>query len=204
MTKRKSNNHFFKDNFSFVIELAKESKIKIIISSILILIAILTGVIIAIKTHSYYKIGQNYGVVDVASGGLTTTFFARFFSMLLIGCILLGCSYIKYLYPLAMVFLCYRAYLLGLNIALMLILYGLPGVIISLIVALPCQMFALIVLGMFYICMSQTFKEFKFYSCKTPKQKMKIIFFTLILLFVVCVVESLLLWIFSAKIILVI
>jgi len=201
----KKNKKNFKENFGFCLELIKESKLKVVITSILLLIALLTGIIIALRTHSFYKVGENYGVVDVTSGGLTTTFFARLFSMLLVGAIVFGCSFIHYLYPLAMIFLCYRAYLLGLNIALMLILYGLPGIVVSLIVALPCQLIALVVLTLFYLLMCQSVKDFKrFGGCRTPSQKMKILIFTLIILLTICILESLLLWIFSAKIILVI
>lgn len=203
MIKNKKNQ--FKENFSFSFELLKECKLKVIITAILLVVAILTGIIVAARTHTHYQIGENYGVVDVSSGGLTTTFFARLFSMLLIAVIVFGCSYLPFLFPLAMIFLCYRAYLLGLNITLMIILYGLPGVVVSLIVALPCQLIALLLLTIFYLLMAQTTKDFKcFGGTRTPSQRMKIIIITLIMLLAICVVESILLWIFSAKIILVI
>lgn len=203
MTKKKING--FKESCSFSFELLKECKLKTIITSVLLIIAIFTGIIVAIRTHSYYEIGKNYGVVDVASGGLTTTFFARIFSMLLIAAIVLGCSYLSYLFPLALIFLCYRAYLLGLNISLMIILYGLSGVVVSLIIALPCQLLALIMLAVFYLLMSQTTKDYKIFGgCRTPKQRTKILVCTLIVLLAICILESILLWIFSAKVILVI
>lgn len=201
----KKNKNQFKQNFSFCFELLKENKIKTIITAILLIIAILTGIIVASKTHSYYEIGENYGVVDVTSGGLTTTFFARLFSMLLIGAIVFGCSFIKYLYPLAMIFLCYRAYLLGLNLTLMLVLYGFAGVVVSIIIVLPCQLIALLALTIFYLLNSQTVKDFKCFGySKIPNQRAKILIFTIILLFAICLLESILLWLFSAKIILVI
>ena len=201
----KKNKNIFKENISFCFEILKECKLKVLITGLLIIIAILTGIIVASRTHSYYDISENFGVVDVSSGGLTTTFFARLFSMLLIGAIVFGCSFLHFLYPLAMIFLCYRAYLLGLNITLMLILYGLPGVVVSLIVALPCQLVALIVLTMFYLLMSKTSKDYKcFGGGKIPYQRKKLIILSLISLLIICVIESILLWIFSAKIILVI
>lgn len=204
MTTKKRNNQF-KENFSFCFELIKQSKLKFLITSLLFVVAILTGIIVALRTRSHYEIGDNYGVVDVTTGGLTTTFFARLFSMILITLICFGCSFLPYLYPLAMVFLCYRAYLLGLNITLMIALYGLSGVVVSLIVALPCQLIALAVLGLFYFLMAQTTKDFKrFGGCRTPNQRKKLIIFTLILILAICILESILLWIFSAKIILVI
>lgn len=201
----KKNKNQLKENFSFCFQLMKESKIKVVVTSILLIIAILTGIIVAIRTHNHYHIGENYGVVDVASGGLTTTFFTRLFSMLLIMGIVFGCSFLNYLYPLAILFLGYRAYLLGLNITLMLVLYGLQGVIVSLLIALPCQLIALLVLSIFYLLSSQTTKECKsFGGSRTPNQRIKILLLTLLVLFIVCLLESILLWLFSAKIILVI
>lgn len=173
--------------------------------SVLLIIAILTGVIVALRTHSHYEIGENYGVVDVTTGGLATTFFARLFSMLLIAVICFGCSFLHYLFPVAMIFLCYRAYLLGLNIALMIILYGLTGVVVSLIIALPCQLIALLILAISYLLHVQTTKDCKcFGGGRTPNQRIKILILTLILILAICIIESVLLWLFSAKIILVI
>ena len=201
----KKNNNKFKDCIRFVGELLKNCKIKSLICSLTLLIGFLTGIIIAAKTHHHYQIGENYGVVDVSSGGLTTTFFARLFSMLLVCAIIFGCSFLPYLFPVAMIFLCYRAYLLGLNIVLMIILYGLPGVVISLIVALPCQLFCLIALFLFYLLISQTNKDYRcFGRAQIPNQRLKILIATALVLLAICILEAILLWIFSAKIILVI
>ena len=104
MTTKKRNN-LFKNNFNFCFDLLKESKLKLFIVAIFLLIAIFTGIIVATKIHSHYDIKDDFGVVDVTTGGLTTTFFARLFSMLLIACIVFGCSFIPYLFPVAIIFL---------------------------------------------------------------------------------------------------
>lgn len=201
--KKKINN--LKERFGFCFELLKESKLKVIIFSILLVIAIFTGIIVAIKTHSHFEVGSSYGIVDITTGGLTTTFFARLFSMLLIAIIVFGCSFLPYLLPIAIIFLGYRAYLLGLNITLMIILYGFSGILVCLLIALPCQLIALAILTLFYILMCKTNKDYKCFGIgRTTNQKAKIIFFTLISLLVLCLIESLFLSLFSAKIILVI
>lgn len=204
MTKKNINRQF-KANFNFAIEMLKESKIKIFILSIIIFIAFLTGIIVAVRTHSNYSSLENFGVVDIASGKLTTTFFARLFSMILIVFICFGCSFSVYLFPLATLFLAYRGFLLGLNTCLMIIIYGFSAVVVTLIVALPCQLIALVILNLFYILMSKTIKDYKcFGGSKIPKQRAIILLITLALLFLLCMIEALLLLIFSAKVILVI
>jgi hypothetical protein len=201
----KSKNRQFKEEARFAFDILKESKIKTIIVSVVVLIALLTGIIVAARTHTAFASIDNYGIIDVKTGTLTTTFFTRFFSMLFIGLILLGCSFSVYLFPIGVVFIAYRAYLLGLNICLMIVHYGFSGVIVTIIVAFPCQLIALALMCLFFILMSKTIKDFKcFGGCRVPKQRMKIIICGLLCLLIICIFESLLLLLFSAKVILVI
>lgn len=201
----KSKNRQFKEEARFAFDILKESKIKAVIVSVVVLIALLTGIIVAARTHTAFASIDNYGIIDVKTGTLTTTFFTRFFSMLFIGLILLGCSFSVYLFPIGVVFIAYRAYLLGLNICLMIVHYGFSGVIVTIIVAFPCQLIALALMCLFFILMSKTIKDFKcFGGCRVPKQRMKIIICGLLCLLIICIFESLLLLLFSAKVILVI
>ena len=203
---RKNKNRFFKDSCTFVFNIIKECKIKTIIITTFIVIAFLTGIIVAAKTHNNYNIFDNFGVVDISSNEVSSsTFFTRLFSMLFIFLILFGCSYNKYLFPMGFIFLIYRAYLLGLNICLMIVFYGFSGVVVSIIVAFPCQLAVLATLAIFFILMSKTFCDNnRFERCKVPKQKTKIALYSVIILLLLCILESILLALFSAKIILVI
>ena len=117
----KNKKRQFKDVAGFALEIIKESKLKIILLSAISLITFLAGIIVALKTHSSYENLENYGIVDVRTGSLTTSFFSRLLSMLFIALIMLGCSFSSYLFPFAVLFLAYRAYLLGLNICLMIV-----------------------------------------------------------------------------------
>lgn len=201
----KSKNRQFKEEARFAFDILKESKIKAVIVSVVVLIALLTGIIVAARTHTAFASIDNYGIIDVKTGTLTTTFFTRFFSMLFIGLILLGCSFSVYLFPIGVIFIAYRAYLLGLNICLMIVHYGFSGVIVTIIVAFPCQLITLALMCLFFILMSKTIKDFKcFGGCRVPKQRMKIIICGLLCLLIICIFESLLLLLFSAKVILVI
>lgn len=201
----KHKNRQLKDELKFCFDILKESKVKVIVISVVTLIALLTGIIIAARTHSAYASLDNFGVIDVRTGTLTTSFFTRLLSMFFIALILLGCSFTIYTFPIGLLFIAYRAYLLGLNICLMIVFYGFSGVIVTVIVAFPCQLIALALLCLFYILMTKTVKDYKcFGGSKVPNQRMKIIVCGFLSLFVICVCEALLLTLFSARVILVI
>ncbi len=203
---RKYKNRNFKNYFDFIIELLKERKIAMLVFFTFMLIAFITGIIVATKTRNSYTINDNFGVVNINSNSVSaSTFFTRLFSMLLITLLLFGCSYTKFLSPIALLLLVYRSYLLGLYLCLMIALYGISGVIVSIIVAFPCQILSLIIMAIFYITMAKTLRENQCHGIyKTPKQKSKLLVLSLLLLLSICLCEELLLVIFSAKIILVI
>lgn len=203
---RKYKNRNFKNYFDFIIELLKEKKIAMLVFFTFMLIAFITGIIVATKTSNSYTINDNFGVVNINSNSVSaSTFFTRLFSMLLITLLLFGCSYTKFLSPIALLLLVYRSYLLGLYLCLMIALYGISGVIVSIIVAFPCQILSLIIMAIFYITMAKTLRENQCHGIyKTPKQKSKLLVLSLLLLLSICLCEELLLVIFSAKIILVI
>ena len=202
----KNKNRIFISGRNFIFDNIKSCKIKFFAIAIALLIALLTGIIVAIRTHKSIFVNDNFGVVDISSNQVSpSTFFTRLLSMLVMFLLLFGCSTTKYLFPVSLIFLAYRSYLLGLNACLMIVVYGFSGVVISVIVALPCQLLVLATLCIFYILMSKTFNDCRcFGSCSTPRQKTKIALTTLIILILLCIIESLLLLLFSAKIILVI
>lgn len=181
----------------------KESKIKLIIIVVSIFITLLTGIIVAVKTKVGYGDLDELGVIILKNGTINSNFFTRFLSMLLIALICFGCSFNKFLFPIALIFLSYRGYLLGLNIVLIIVSSGLIG-IVSLIIIIPCQIMALAALAVFYILMTKTQSDFKcFGGCRVPNQRMKIIVYSLIIFLVLCILQSILLAIFSPKVVLV-
>ena len=186
----------------FISEGVRANKILTILLSAFILIAFLTGVIVAIKTRSFSSAGVF--INSDKCNQITSNFWARLLSMLIIFLILFGCSFLPVLFPITAIFLSYRAYLLGLNICLMIIWYGFSGVVVAIIVALPCQILALAILLLFHILALKTSKDFKaFGGCRIAHERLVICVVTLSLLLLLCLIESLLLAIFSPKIILV-
>ena len=202
----KNKKRIFKDVSNFVLETIKDCKLKTIIVFTVSTIALLTGIIVAIRTHNNYSISNDFGVVDITSNSVSvSTFFTRLLSMCLVFLVLFGSAYNRYTFIIGIVFLAYRAYLLGLNVCLMIVFYGFSGVVVSVIVAFPCQLITLAILGIFFILMSKTFVDYRaFGGCRIPRQKTKLVVITLILLLSICIIESILLTLFSAKIILVI
>ena len=200
----KNKNRQFKDSFSFAFDMMKESKVKIIVISVIIIIALLTGIIVAIKTKADYDDLERIGVVCFGKNGISTSFFSRLLSMLLIMLVCFGCSFSDFLIPIAVLFLAYRGYLLGLNICLIIAVNGIGGIIFAFIIVFPCQLVALAILSVFYILMLRSQKDKRIFGgCRVPNQKMKIIVYTLIILILICLFEALLLTIFSPNVILV-
>lgn len=201
----KNKNRLFNDFTNFIFENVKINKFLLIIISLITFIAFLTGIIVGAKTHSNIIDSDNFGVVDITTGGLTSTFFTRLLSMLFIMLILLGCSFTIYLLPIGIIFIVYRGYLLGLNICLMIVKFGFSGTLISIIVAFPCQLIALAIMILFFAIMYKTNKDCRCWgSCRTSHQRLKIVLTTILSLFIICILEALLLALFSAKVILVI
>lgn len=202
----KNKNRNFREAFEFIMDCIRACKIKTIIILVLTTIALITGIIVAVRTKDNYNITDYFGVVDVSANGVSSsTFFTRLLSMLLVFAICLGSAYNNYTFVIGLIFLGYRAYLLGLNLCLMIVFYGFSGVIVSVVVAFPCQLLTLIVLSVFFIVMSRTFCDQRnFGGCRMPKQKTIIIITTLICLIILSLLETILLALFSAKVILVI
>lgn len=204
MTK-KNKNFAIKDIKDFIFESIKLCKIKSAILLLFALITFLTGIIVAIKTHKSWGTSDGMGIINTKTGALTSSFFTRLLSMMFVYLILLGCSFHHMLFPIAVIFLSYRGYLLGLNITLMIIFYGFSGAIISILVALPCQLFAILSLMIFYILMHRTSKDYACYGgSRYLGQRTKISLSFVCVLMLICLIESFLLFMFSAKIILVI
>ena len=125
--------------------------------------------------------------------------------MLFIVVICFGCSFSKWLTPLASLFLAYRGYLLGINICVIMAVGGVGGIVTSIIVVFPCPLIALALLSLFYFLISKTNRDLKLFGrCRVSNQRFKIIVFVIVSLIVVCLIESLLLALFSPKVILVI
>ena len=180
----------------------KESRFKIIISLSLIFIAFLTGVFVAIKLIT---VVSDYCLANFSNGilGSMSVFMSRLTSLVFIVGLLSLCSFTIFLIPVAEVILIYRAYLLGVNLLLMIMLHGISGIITAVIVVLPCQICMLVTLTIYYIVFLKINKNRKNFGKAECNRGLFVLSFILILL---CfnIIETILLYIFKANVILVI
>lgn len=206
MAKSYKKQSFISEVKFFLMDCFVSSKIKILITLFILFVSLVTGIILAVKFNSAssMKLLEDYGIVSFVGSGVTTSFFSRLLSIVLIMLILFACSYSGFLLPLAVILLAFRTYLLGFNLCLMLLTYGLSGIIISIFIILPCQLLALLGLCFFYFILHKCSCDSKNYGGGGFKAKLKITLFMLLLMVVICLLETLLLLIFNANVIIVI
>lgn len=183
----------------------KENKKTTFFLVIFILLGILTGIFTAIR----YSRGaslicfNDFSISQYLSGDLGTLdlFLSRLFSTSICCVIVLVCSTTIYLSPVIFILLTYRAYLVSLNISIIVIVNGLGGIASGLLIVLPCQLLGLIVLAFFCSCAIRRALLKKRYgtTCKIW-DKFLLTFFVLLIL---NAIETFLLYIFSSKVILV-
>lgn len=174
---------------------------------ILSFVGILTGVFTAINyCNGETLINFNdFSLCQYLNGELGTLelFFSRFLSYSIVILIVSFSSLSIFLIPINFFLIAYRGYLLSLNVSIMVILYGIGGILTGLLIILPCQLLSLIVIGM-YICASNSkaISKKKYGTCNN--KLLSKFFLTLIILTFLNLAETLLLTLFSSRIILVI
>lgn len=190
----------------FISDAFRTSKLKLLLSLFLMFTSLVVGIIIAIKFSSGAGINllKDYGLVDFVGSGVTTSCFTRLFSIMLVMAVLFGCSYSTWLAPLALLLLCYRSYLLGLNLCLLFISYSFSGIIISFFIILPCQVIILFGLAFYYFLLCKCSHDCKFYGGRVGRDKLKITLIFFIIFLLLCILETLLLILFNANVIIVI
>lgn len=190
----------------FIFESLRLHKLKSLFVLAFCLLLFLTGVIVACKTGTNNPDNIfGYALKEGSFQIITSSFFTRVLSSLLIMLLLFVFSLNKFLFPLGLIILAYRSYLLGLNICFMILLFGFSGAILSVFIILPCHLVCLALLSLFYILALRTRQDYcNFGGYRFAKQRLCIGLGFFIAIFVVSVVESILLAILSVNVILVI
>lgn len=190
----------------FLVESVKVNKIKTIVLLSCCLLLFITGIIVAVQTgtnnpDNIFGFALREGSFKI----ITSSFFTRLLSSLLIMLLLLLFSLNQYLFPLGLIILCYRSYLLSLNICFMIIIYGFSGALLSIFIILPCHLLCLLSFCLFYIVAIRTRRDWCCYrGFRFPKQRLFTCLGFFICLLVISLLESILLAICSANVILVI
>lgn len=184
----------------------KKNKFKILLSLILVLVAIFTGVFVAIKSHNNYNLGmlQEINLDDFYCGVVASSsaFMSRMLSLTVNFLILVGLSFSPYLFLLAQVLYIYRGYLFGLNFALIFIFYGIGSMVTAVVVILPCQLLTIFAFIMFHTILTGMNSNCKKYG--NEKYRWLFIIFCYILLILINLIETILLFLLNGKVILVI
>ena len=190
----------------FLVESVKANKIKTIVLLSCCLLLFITGIIVAVHTgtnnpDNIFGFALREGSFKI----ITSSFFTRLLSSLLIMLLLLLFSLNQFLFPLGLIILCYRSYLLSLNICFMIIIYGFSGALLSIFIILPCHLLCLLSLCLFFIVAIRTRRDWCCYrGFRFPKQRLFTCLGFFICLLVISLLESILLAICSANVILVI
>ena len=168
------------------------------------IVGLLTGIFVALKcgiTTSTLK-DFNLQIYTCENGSFFGNFFSRFCSCFGNVLILFICSLTIVLLPIGYTLIAYRCYLVGFNTTLLITLFGINGAISGIIIILPCQLIISAICIIYFVLMSnrRTQKK-KFGRCDLTFLK-PILLFSLLLL-IICLIETLLITIFSVNTILV-
>lgn len=212
MSKLNANlNNSFISIKSGIKEFWNRHKFLVLALSFFVLVALLTGIFTAVKNADNYSSVwfDNYNIIQFYNSEMGTweLFFSRFISYAICLIVIWICSLTIFLTPLSFAMLMIRAYLVGLNSCFMFILFGLSGILTTIIIIAPCQIISLVLLIVFMtIMLKRASNKRKFGSYCVNKEKSSFVIFLIFLLLLTLVnfLETLLLYIFSTKIILVI
>ena len=184
----------------------KENKKTTLFLVLFCLIGLLTGIFTAIKYANGASLinFNDFSLSQYLSGELGTKelFFSRLFSNSITIIIICFCSLSVFLVPVNFILVTYRAYLLTLNCSLIIIVNGLGGFVTCLLIILPCQILSLLIICLFCSFSAKRAVIRKKYGGSNCKIWDKFIL-TLIALLVINGIETLLLYFFSSKIILI-
>ncbi len=185
----------------------KTNKLKIFVLIFIVLLALITGIFTAIKyikTDTLFDF-NNFGLTEFSKGNIASLslFFQRLLSYLVVLSLLFLCSLYAPLFPVGCIIIAYRSFLLGLNVALIISLCGISGLISALLIFL-FQFFILFLCAVFLcLCRKKIFCKRKFGKGEGINAFLLFLIFVL-LMTIVNLLETLILILLSANVILVI
>lgn len=191
-----------------VLNFIKTNQVKLIIIVVITLIAFVTGIFSAIKfsNGSTTIIYSDFGIKEFANGTIGTTqmFFQRFFSYSAILLILTVCSLTVFLFPVGVITIVYRGFLLGMNITFIVIIYGVSGIVTAILIIFPLQLLMLVLMILFFVLARNHCIVKGKYGTKNGINVFLLMLIFVLLFTLINFVETILLIISSAKVILII
>lgn len=136
----------------------KKNKLVIFLMIFLILLSILTGIFTAIKNIDTYSLVSfnDYSIVKYLQGSLGTfeLFFNRFASYSISIVIISVSSLTIFLCPITIGLIIYRGFLVAFNCTLIIVLFGLSGIITTILIIFPCQLIILFAMSLYALIAS--------------------------------------------------
>lgn len=182
----------------------KQNKLLFLTLFFVCIVGILTGVFVALKcgiTTATLK-DFNLEIYSCNDNSFFGNFFSRFISCFFNIIILLVCSLTVFLVPVGYILVAYRGYLVGFNTTLLISLFGISGALSGLLIIFPSQILISIICIVYFVLMTnRAVQKKKFGTSQINVLKTTLV--CLVVLLIICLVESLLLGVFSVKTILV-
>lgn len=196
-------------NFKYtILSFLRVNKVRIFILCFFTLLGLLTGIFTAVKYLNGSELFNfnDYGITQFANGNIATTelFFKRFLSYTCFLLILLICSLAGFLLPIGCFVIVYRSYLLGLNITIIVVLYGLGGIFSAIIIILPIQLCMILIACLFYCMVRNRCLIKKKYGKAVGLNTIFLFLIFIVLLSILNILETILLILFSGQVILII
>lgn len=196
-------------NFKYrALNFVKANSAKIIILGVLAVLALVTGIFSAVKflQGNTTIIFSDFGLQELVSGsaGSGSMFFQRMGSITVVMIFLTLFSLHSSMFVLGGVIIVYRTFLLGLNVTFILLLHGLGGVITALLIILPLQLLMLVLMIAFFVLARDRCAVKSKYGTKGGVNLFILIIVFLLALALVNLIETFLLVLTSAKMILII
>lgn len=184
----------------------RQNKIKIFVLIFLAVLGILTGVFTALKSGISVYNTQDYNLFVFTNGNLFSfdIFFSRMLSHITVIAVISLGSLTILLLPFSYLIYIYRAYLIGFNCTLLIVLFGFSGIFTSIVIIIPCQIAVTFVFIVYFcIMINRAIEKRRFGYCEKPKF-LKVFLITLLILTLLNVIETLLLICLNGNTILVI
>lgn len=201
MQKYKTRSLFSRFKYGFSSQ-CSQTKGRLIFAIVVVLTCFVAGIIVSASTPNFYPADEYILDFAGAKSGFGA-FFSRSFSQVVILSLTFVFSLTIWTMPFAVIVIGFRGYLLGFNICLLCANFGLSGLLDAILIVLPCQLAMLILFTLYFAFITKACQNCRrFGSNGSGRGKLFIIF--LFYLIIVNLVETLLLTIFSSKVILVI
>ena len=201
MQKYKTKSLFARAKDSFLGQ-CSQAKGRLIVALLVAVICFVAGIVICVSLPEVYPRDEYLLSCSGVKSGFGA-FFSRSFSAILVMGVCFVTTLSPWTMPIAVLVLGFRGYLLGYNICCLCAGFGMSGMLHAILIVVPCQLCMLIALTLFFAFISRASSCCKKFG-KGSASRLKIFLCFLAVILIINLIETLLLLMFSAKVILVV